>query len=403
MSLPLRSCLLLALLACTCAARAEWFLKIDTDPVRAGAPIDVTVFLINDTREAIEGGLPARLPATLLGRSQSARVTLTAVEPPATLDAPIPVGGFRKQRYRATLPPQVQGTMEVVLDRLPAARVAFAIAPESPLQPSTPAAAASAGTAATGTQAAGANVLKVDSVPEPVLSPHEPMYLLVGTRDGDSARFQLSFKYRLFDERGWLARMLPGIGKLHFGYTQTSLWDLDSTSAPFRDTSYRPSLFWYDPQVEATADGRHLFGMEGGLEHESNGRDGVQSRSINVAYARPSWRWFVDDDHYVGFAPKLYAYLDKNDNPDLHRYRGYGDYNLRFGRRDGWLLSATLRKGTGPYGSFQLDASWPIRQPFFADAGGFIHLQYFNGYGETLLDYNLRRGAQFRVGFSIVR
>lgn len=396
MPLPSRLCLLAVLLVCTAAARAEWFLRLDTEPVRAGAPVDVTVFLVNDTREAIAGGLPARLAATLIGRSQSARATLVATDPAPALDTPIPVGGFRKQRYRALLPADVQGAMEIVLDRLPAARVRLAIAPESPLSPA-PAAAA------TVEPAPGASLARVDTVPEPVLTPHEPMYFLLGTRDGDSARFQLSFKYRLFDERGWLARMLPGIGRLHFGYTQTSIWDLDGASAPFRDTSYRPSLFWSDPQVVATTDGRHLFGLEGGLEHESNGRDGLRSRSINVAYARPSWRWFLGDEHYIGFAPKLYAYLGKADNPDIHRYRGYGDYNLRVGRLDGWLLSATARKGTGPYGSFQLDASWPIRQPFFADAGGFVHLQYFNGYGETLLDYNVRRGAQFRIGFSIVR
>ena len=44
-----------------------------------------------------------------------------------------------------------------------------------------------------------------------------------------------------------------------------------------------------------------------------------------------------------------------------------------------------------------------IRQPFFANAGGFLHFQYFDGYGETLLDYNFRRNSQLRIGFSIVR
>lgn len=33
---------------------------------------------------------------------------------------------------------------------------------------------------------------------------------------------------------------------------------------------------------------------------------------------------------------------------------------------------------------------------------GYLHLQYFNGYGETLLGYNRREDSQFRVGLSIV-
>jgi outer membrane phospholipase A len=62
-----------------------------------------------------------------------------------------------------------------------------------------------------------------------------------------------------------------------------------------------------------------------------------------------------------------------------------------------------VRRGKSGNGSVQVDASYPLRKPFFADTGGYVHFQYFNGYGETILDYNLRRSPQFRVGFSIVR
>ncbi|MBX6392545.1 MAG: phospholipase A, partial [Burkholderiales bacterium] len=51
----------------------------------------------------------------------------------------------------------------------------------------------------------------------------------------------------------------------------------------------------------------------------------------------------------------------------------------------------------------QVDASYPIRRPFFANAGGYIHFQYFNGYGESLIDYNQKRASQFRIGVSVVR
>ena len=50
---------------------------------------------------------------------------------------------------------------------------------------------------------------------EPPLSENDPMYFIVGARDGWTARFQLSFKYRLFDlgagfgrEQPWLVRLL---------------------------------------------------------------------------------------------------------------------------------------------------------------------------------------------------
>ena len=70
------------------------------------------------------------------------------------------------------------------------------------------------------------------------------MYFVVGTRGGTTARFQLSFKYRLFDVDAGFGQERPWLSGLYFGYTQNSLWDLRRESKAFRDTSYRPSLFW---------------------------------------------------------------------------------------------------------------------------------------------------------------
>ncbi|RKZ67230.1 MAG: hypothetical protein DRQ44_05905, partial [Gammaproteobacteria bacterium] len=78
------------------------------------------------------------------------------------------------------------------------------------------------------------NVLAVD---EPALSVNEPMYFVAGgstdsvdTRD-TTARFQLSFKYRLFDADSLPVEWLPLLSDLYFGYTQSSLWDVGADSA----------------------------------------------------------------------------------------------------------------------------------------------------------------------------
>ena len=379
----------LCLFALPRVSLAEWLLKPATDTVKAGQWLEVAVFVVNDTGSSFNEGIPARLPASARSASSSATVTLEAVDPPAALSTPIPPGGFRKQLYRVRIPENLGGAVQIALEHVPAARVHVAVD------------AASGPTAVA--RETDSTLLRVDTVPEPVLSPYEPMYILAGMRGPNTARFQLSFKYRLFDERGALAKLVPGLDKVHFGFTQTSLWDIGNSSAPFRDTSYRPALFFYEPQLAVSSGGRHLIGLETGFEHESNGRDGTRSRSINIGYIRPSWRWFVDDEHYFSVAPKIYGYLERQDNTDIGQYRGHVDLDVRYGKRDGWLFSGLIRKGAGPYQSLQLDASYPIRQPFFANAGGYLHFQYFNGYGETLLDYNVRRSPQFRIGFSIVR
>jgi outer membrane phospholipase A len=33
---------------------------------------------------------------------------------------------------------------------------------------------------------------------------------------------------------------------------------------------------------------------------------------------------------------------------------------------------------------------------------GYFHVQFFAGYGESILDYNVQRKSQLRVGFAIV-
>lgn len=233
---------------------------------------------------------------------------------------------------------------------------------------------------------------------EPPLTENEPVYFVAGTRGGGSARFQLSFKYRLFDRTlGW-GKDAPWLAGFYFGYTQTSLWNLAGDSKPFRDTSYRPSAFW---AWERTDDKTWIDALRVGLEHESNGKDGAQSRSINVAFLQPSWRRDFENGKRLELAPKLYGYLDKEDNPDIQRYRGYADWQLRYGDAiRSWRAMA--RVGTSGKGSLTLDWFERTRALGFGPVSAYFHVQFFSGYGEDILDYNRRFKSQLRFGFAIV-
>lgn len=233
-----------------------------------------------------------------------------------------------------------------------------------------------------------------------VLSPNEPVYLLLGTRGGENAQFQLSLKYRIFDPDSTPAEWLPALANVYMAYTQTSLWDLSANSKPFRDTSYRPGFFW---QTEPGGQGFIPSTLRLGYEHESNGKDGASSRSVDMLFVRPIWRKTFNDGSALVFAPKIYGYLDKKDNADIQRYRGYADWVVRYGYGDGWLMSSQLRYGTAHHSAIQMDFSVPFRKPIFDRTGGFLMLQLYSGYGETLLDYNVKRKSQLRIGFSIVR
>ena len=234
---------------------------------------------------------------------------------------------------------------------------------------------------------------------EPPLSENDPMYFVAGIRGGTTARFQLSFKYRLFDVSAGFGQDQPWLSGLYFGYTQTSLWDLSSESKVFRDTSYRPSLFWRWSRTDERAffDGARL-----GLEHESNGYEGERSRSINTVFVRPEWQWRLPDGGSFEFTPKLYSYLDKEENPDIGRYRGYVDWRARYDSAGSWIVTAVARRGTASKGSLLVDVSRRTRDVKFGPVSGYLHVQFFAGYGEDILDYNVRRKSQLRFGFAIV-
>ena len=361
------------------AVQAERLLSVDQTHVSAGQPLVVTVAEASAAADALPDVLDARIE---IGE-QRLVVALTASDAQE--------GAVR--RYQFEWPREVLGLSVLRLaDDSPsrvllvAERVGWAAGEDPVVRMS--------GVATPGDEA---------STPEPALSFNEPMYFLLGANGGASARFQLSFKYRLFDHDGAIVRALPALDGLHFGYTQTSLWDLSSHSAPFRDTSYRPSLFyqWAVPMVPQS---RHRLNIRAGVEHESNGREGSQSRSINIAFAQADWRYRLGDGlSHVGLEPRVWGYLEKSDNPDIHRYRGYGELGLRAGRDDGWLAKLKLRRGKAGVGSTQVDVSYPMRQSIFSAVGAFVHLQYFDGEGETLLDYGQSRLPQFRIGVSIVR
>ena len=237
------------------------------------------------------------------------------------------------------------------------------------------------------------------SVEEPPLSEQDPVYFVVGARSGWNARFQISFKYRLFDQGSGYGAQRPWLAGFYFGYTQSSLWDLESASKPFRDTSYKPSLFW---KWERADEQTWLDGARLGVEHESNGRAGIESRSINIAFLRPEWRWRREGGRVLEFTPKLYSYLDKEENPDIARYRGYVDWRVRYDSGGEWITTAVARVGTTRHGSLLLDFSRRTRDMRIGPLSGYLHIQFFDGYGETIVDYNVRRRAQLRIGLAIV-
>lgn len=362
------------------------------------------------------------------------------VRTPARLDGggavlQVPAGQFSRALWSAVVPGQASGLQAIAiegepvllaLDTTPAEKGAIVGTPAigpivDPAAPGAPPQVPDSGVlAAVGSVASGSGLRSAAMAgPAPAaaaapgnddsdvlsrfrsaLSPYEPVYFSLGARPDLNARFQISLKFRLFQPHE--GQETGFFNNVYLGYSQTSLWDLGENSAPFRDSSYRPAIFWLSDRVWESRDRRQSLGFDGGFEHESNGRDGDTSRAINSLYARPTLRYRLDDGSTLSFGPKIKYYATRDGNPDIADYRGHVDYQLRWAKDDGLMVSALVRKGHEK-GSVQLDMAYPLRKLGLGRLNGFLHVQYFNGYGETLLDYNVRAKSQVRIGLMMVR
>lgn len=207
------------------------------------------------------------------------------------------------------------------------------------------------------------------------------------TENGDSVEFD-NFESKIqISLKSQLAKgPLGDNSSVWVAYTQLSLWQVynDKLSSPFREINYEPEMYiqFIDPF--------EYFGLRNtvstlGINHQSNGRTEPTSRSWNRIMGSLYW----GDENYVVGIQLWWRIPEKgkdDDNPDIHRYMGYGKLfsSRRYGRNT-WSLTLTnnLRREDN-LGSVQFDWSFPLG--FTPRLKGYI--QYFNGYGETLIDYN---------------
>jgi outer membrane phospholipase A len=235
-------------------------------------------------------------------------------------------------------------------------------------------------------------------------SGHEPIYFLAGP-DAPNVKFQFSFKYAVLNPDAPLVQTFPALAGVNIAYTQLSLWDTSEASAPFFDSNYRPELLWSDEYIPALSrPGLYGLGLQFGVMHESNGRSGLESRSMNVAYVRPVVTFGDVHDFHVTVAPRVQVYLGgQGDNEDIEDFRGYGDLRVTAGWRRGLQVSTLARLGDDwDRGSVQVDVTYPLNKLLFRNFDVYLDVQGFYGYGESLIQYN-HRDKVLRVGVAVVR
>ena len=216
-------------------------------------------------------------------------------------------------------------------------------------------------------------------------------------------RIQLSVRTKL--AQGLLTDG-PRRDSLWFGYTQQSYWQVftPAISRPFRSTDHEPEFVYVYPSTANLPGGWRLRYTGLGLVHQSNGQSLPLSRSWNRVYL------MAGAEHGQNFTlqGRLWRRIPENgagdDNPGIGDHIGRAELAATWNVNASNTLALTLRHSlrSAHKGSARLEWLMPVDSKSPSPLGNLrFHVQLFNGYGDTLLDYNRRRTV-LGMGLSLV-
>ncbi|MFZ3193288.1 MAG: phospholipase A [Moraxellaceae bacterium] len=205
------------------------------------------------------------------------------------------------------------------------------------------------------------------------------------------AKFQISLKTKAVEG------LFGEYGDVWLGYTQVSRWQVynEDESRPFRETNYEPEAsLIFNTQYQVLGWQGRLLGLT--LNHQSNGRALPLSRSWNRAILNIG----LEKDNWVVMLKPWYRFAedtDKNDNADIEDFTGKGELQVVHKRNQNeyaLLLRHNLESGSEAKGAVQFDWTFPVKGALRG------HVQIFDGYGESLIDYN-HRATYVGLGISL--
>lgn len=207
------------------------------------------------------------------------------------------------------------------------------------------------------------------------------------TRENTNVKFQISIAQKL------TKTTLPWNTYLYLFYTQKVFWNVLEDSMPMTDLNFNPGIGIAKPMFWRN---RYIGKVSLVLEHESNGRDGEDSRSWNKVTLGGS---IVIDPTLMVHGKIWIPIIDGMHNKDILNYCGIYQAGISYmtpNRRFGASIITVKRK------SWKLNYNTIVELNYriWKNDNQYFFLQYYNGYGEGLLDYN-KFHSQVRVGIVI--
>lgn len=205
------------------------------------------------------------------------------------------------------------------------------------------------------------------------------------TKENSNVKFQISIAQKLTKST------LPWHTYLYLFYTQKVFWNVLENSMPMTDLNFNPGIGIAKPLFVKD---RFIGKVMLQLEHESNGRDSIWSRSWNKVTLGAN---ILIDPHFSVHGKIWIPIIDGENNKDILDYCGIYQVGMSYlSERFGASVVLVKRKGWKLNYNTIIELSYRLGNK----QNQYLFLQYYNGYGEGLLDYN-KFHSQLRVGIVI--
>lgn len=207
------------------------------------------------------------------------------------------------------------------------------------------------------------------------------------TKENTNIKFQISVAQRLTNAT------LPWGTYLYLFYSQKCFWNVLENSMPMTDLNFNPGIGLMKPLFVKN---RYVGKVSLIVEHESNGRDSIWSRSWNKVSLAAN----IIIDPNLSVAGKVWVpIIDGMNNKDILHYCGIYQISVQAMSNNRKFTGAlTLVKRAGNF--FNYNTIFELAYRFSRKSNQYFFLQYYNGYGEGLLDYKVWK-SQLRVGIVI--
>lgn len=207
------------------------------------------------------------------------------------------------------------------------------------------------------------------------------------TKYNSNIKFQISIAQKL------TKATLPWGTYLYLYYTQKVFWNVLQNSMPMTDLNFNPGIGLAKPLFVKN---RFIGKVILCLEHESNGRDEDASRSWNKISLGAN---IMVDPMLMVHGKFWIPIVDGMNNKDILDYSGIYQVGLQmFSPNRRFNLGITLVKRRG--WNLNYNSIIELSYRLWKRDNQFLFMQYYNGYGEDLLEYN-KFHSQLRVGIVI--